>query len=149
MFKLSTHITEGYFEASDVAEKLHIKNIMHNEQCSNAVLLCNTLLEPIITKIGMSIDSGFRCPQLNTAVDGSVNPLSQHCEGKAADILPIKMPLNIFFNKIVDLNLPFDQLILEFSWVHISYNGKNNRHQIFQAYHDLKGNTLYKTIKKA
>ena len=142
--KLSTHITQDIFEHSDTHPE--IPNHMNSEQTSNAVLLCNTILEPIITKIGCTIASGYRSPKLNLAVGGSLIPLSQHCEGKAADILPVNMPLDVFFNKIKSLNLPFDQLILEFTWVHISYNGKNMRHQIFKAYKDNNNKTCYKAI---
>ena len=145
MLRLSTHITQDIFEYSN--NHPNIPNHMDSEQTSNAVLLCNTILEPIITKVGMRVDSGYRCPELNLAVGGSLVPLSQHCLGQACDILPVNgMPLIVFFNKIRSLNLPFDQLILEFTWVHISYSGKNMRHEIFQAYKDNKNKTLYKTI---
>jgi hypothetical protein len=141
---LSPHFTVEQFQHSDTANNLHIVNIMNQEQISNAVLLCNTILEPIHAHIGMTMDSGYRCPELNRDLRGACN--SQHQYGQAADILPINMPLNVFFQKILNLHLPFDQIIHEMTWVHISYNGKNGRHEILEAYKDTYGKILYRYI---
>jgi len=66
------------------------------------------------------IESAYRCPALNTLCEGKKN--SAHMLGYAADIvaphfaLPPELMAAIYASRI-----PFDQLILERSWVHISF----------------------------
>lgn len=65
------------------------------------------------------ISSGYRSREVNEAVGGSKT--SQHCEGCAADFNVKGMSPNAVVRAIVDNNIPYDQVILEFdSWVHIS-----------------------------
>ena len=65
------------------------------------------------------ISSGYRSREVNEAVGGSKT--SQHCEGCAADFNVKGMSPNAVVRAIVDANIPYDQVILEFdSWVHIS-----------------------------
>jgi hypothetical protein len=55
---------------------------------------------------------------LNSSIGGAKN--SQHVEAEAADTHYI-IPLNEAYNKIASTNLPWGQLIYEFSqWIHIS-----------------------------
>lgn len=82
----------------------------------------------------ISISSWYRCPQLNTAV-GSAST-SQHLKGEAVDFICPKFgtPLEIvrILAKYPEL-IRFDQLILEYTWVHISFNSDPNasqRHQV-------------------
>ena len=64
------------------------------------------------------IDSGFRSPDVNHAV-GSTS-VSQHLKGCAADIrVPDMTPAEVV-KAIYDADLPYDQLILELGWTHIS-----------------------------
>jgi hypothetical protein len=73
-----------------------------------------TLGAPII------VTSGYRCPALNQAVRGA--PDSQHMRGEAADILSpgAGTPLAIC-QRILAAGIPFDQLIYEYGWCHISF----------------------------
>jgi len=65
------------------------------------------------------ISSGYRSREVNEAVGGS--KASQHCEGCAADFNVKGMSPNAVVRAIVDANIPYDQVILEFdSWIHIS-----------------------------
>ena len=65
------------------------------------------------------INSGYRSREVNESVGGSKT--SQHCEGCAADFNVKGMSPNAVVRAIVDANIPYDQVILEFdSWVHIS-----------------------------
>ena len=52
----------------------------------------------------------------------------------AADITTGDVIENRKLFQLIQLNLPFDQLIDEknFSWVHVSYNPKGNRKQILK-----------------
>ncbi|MDE7127672.1 MAG: hypothetical protein K2O58_07250 [Bacteroidales bacterium] len=77
------------------------------------------VLQPLRDRCGtpLKINSGFRCPELNTAVGGA--PASQHLRGEAADIAfaePYRLAL-----MVLELGLPFDQMILYPSFLHISH----------------------------
>jgi len=64
------------------------------------------------------VDSAFRSPEVNHAV-GSTS-VSQHLRGCAADIrVPGMTPAEVV-KAIYDADLPYDQLILELGWTHIS-----------------------------
>ena len=64
------------------------------------------------------IDSAFRSPEVNHAV-GSTS-VSQHLKGCAADIrVPSMTPAQVV-KAIYKAKLPYDQLILELGWTHIS-----------------------------
>lgn len=69
------------------------------------------------------VNSWYRCPELNTAV-GSKNT-SQHIKGEAIDFVSpaFGTPLDICNIIIANKDLiGFDQLILEHTWVHISFS---------------------------
>jgi hypothetical protein len=84
--------------------------------------LCNSVLDPLREEIGQPIivSSGFRPVKLNTLIGGSRT--SQHCLGEAADInVRGWKPIDLA-HLIVNLKLPFDQVIMEFGqWVHVSH----------------------------
>lgn len=74
--------------------------------------------------------SGYRCPELNGAVNGSPN--SQHIRCEAADIIipdygtPFQVAKALVkFVKVLGI----DQLILEKTWVHVSFT-HSPRYQI-------------------
>ena len=65
------------------------------------------------------ISSGYRSREVNESVGGSKT--SQHCEGCAVDFNVKGMSPDAVVRAIVDNDVPYDQVILEFdSWVHIS-----------------------------
>jgi len=64
------------------------------------------------------IDSGYRSPEVNHAV-GSTS-VSQHLRGCAADFRVPQMTSAQVVKAIYDAKLPYDQLILELGWTHIS-----------------------------
>jgi hypothetical protein len=103
------------------------------------------ILQPLRDALGspVNLNSGYRCPSLNTAIKGSRN--SQHVTGQAADIVDHNNGNEFLFRKIIELNLPFDQLINEFDyrWVHVSYDPTRNRRQILKAVKDAAGRTVY------
>lgn len=105
---------------------------------ANLRALCKNILQPLAEAVGkpIKISSGYRCQRLNKSVGGSTT--SQHMIGEAADIQAISgMTNKQLFDKIKQLNLPFDQLIWEFgndknpAWVHVSF-GPRNRKQIIR-----------------
>ena len=77
-------------------------------------------LEEVRSLLGkpIIIDSGFRSPEVNQAV-GSTS-VSQHLRGCAADFRVPSMTPSEVVKAIHGSDLPFDQLILELTWTHIS-----------------------------
>jgi hypothetical protein len=76
------------------------------------------------------ISSGYRSAALNAAVGGSQG--SQHLLGQAVDFTcpTFGTPAEIV-RKLVDSDIQFDQVIVEFSrWVHISFSDRNRRHAL-------------------
>lgn len=89
----------------------------------NLERLCAEILEPLRASLRRPIVviSGYRPPWLNRAVGGS--PTSQHMRGEAADIIVPGFGPREVCERIIRLELPFHQLILEFppnGWVHVS-----------------------------
>ena len=93
--------------------------------------LRDTLLNPVI------ITSGYRCPQLNSAVGGVYN--SEHLTGGAADIHCPAASMKVLAFIIRDTVPQFNQLILEkysetnpsYGWVHVSYSRVFNKKELF------------------
>jgi hypothetical protein len=115
------------------------------EVIENLRALCVNILQPLRDALGspVNLSSGYRCPGLNAAINGSKN--SQHMFGQAADIVDLNNGNEFLFKKIRDLNLPFDQMIDEFGfrWVHVSYDPSRNRKQMLKAVKDGAGKTVY------
>ena len=128
-----------YFTIKELCKSLtaiqkKINNTPNSEIVNNLKQLVDFILDPLRERYGkpITVNSGYRCPALNKAVNGSKT--SQHVKGLAADITAGSPKENkILFELIQELNLPFDQLIDEkkFSWIHVSFS-KNPRKQILQ-----------------
>ena len=124
------------FVKSNTAARLGIDNNPSEDVKKNIELLVEKILDPLREKFGKPIivTSGYRCKELNKAVGGAAK--SQHMSGEAADIRTVgdsKSANKELFNLIIELGLPFDQLINEhdYDWVHVSY-GKRNRRMILK-----------------
>lgn len=78
-----------------------------------------TVLQPLRSVFGkpLHINSGYRCPALNKALKGAKN--SQHIKGQAADIASNNPHCLAEF--VLQNKLPFDQMILYNTFVHISH----------------------------
>ena len=120
---LSQHFTLAEFCASEVAARRGLDNTIPPEFIPNAVALCENVLEPARAVLGpIRINSGYRSKKVNSAVGGAWG--SQHTLGQAADIIPLALNVRMFdLFEYIYKNLPFDQLIWEFSgsWVHVSF----------------------------
>ncbi len=153
--RLSPHFRLSEFTNSSVATTFGLSNKPDLEHVVNMVRLCSLILEPLrrglkeLHKIPfVGISSGFRSREVNEKVCGVKN--SQHTQGLAVDIQMISPTsgLNVryfdanyrdilkrYLDVIFDLNLPFDQLIVERKgnvvWLHISIApiGKQLRYQ--------------------
>lgn len=135
--KLSENFTLSELLRSDTANRMKIVEQYTPSQAviENLRKLSINILQPIRDHLGRSIrvTSGFRCKRLNSLIGGARN--SQHTEGKAADIEVEGMTNQELMKAIIDLKLPFDQLINEYEpngWVHVSFDGARNRKQVLK-----------------
>ncbi len=122
---LSKHFSLKEFTRSQTAARFGIRNEPTPEAIMRMMALCENILEPLREEVGrpVIITSGYRSPELNQRIGGS--NWSQHMRGEAADIvIPGFSPLAVC-KLIVELDLPFDQLIHEFGeWAHVSYSSR-------------------------
>lgn len=128
-FKLSE------FTDSDTATAKGIDNTPTDEHLENIKfvaeqlqLIRNTYKQPI------NISSGYRCEELNTAVNGSKS--SQHMQGLAVDINQGSRTKNhnlfLIVKRMMKVGLKVHQLIDEknFNWIHIGFKQDNPRGEI-------------------
>lgn len=121
--------------ASEKAKAKGIDNTPEDELrdviIENLRALCAEVIEKIFGHFGkLHLESVYRCPELNLAVGGTVNPPSQHMKGEAADLWVPGVPHNEVYNWIYSGNVDFDQVIREYppdGWVHVSYRRDGNR----------------------
>jgi hypothetical protein len=80
----------------------------------------------------ITVNSGYRCPELNKAVGGSKT--SDHVKGFAADITGGSKQENEKIFNIIRDNFAWTQLINErdFSWVHVSYDPNKIKNQVLK-----------------
>ena len=121
MEQITNNFTMEEFTRSDTAEKLGIKNVPGSRERLAIVNLCTKLLQPLRDAYGkpMTINSGYRCPELNKAVGGVPN--SQHVLGMASDI-SIDGKARDLLEVLKESGLPFDQAILyrKRNFLHVS-----------------------------
>ena len=136
------HLSE--FLHSDTALRLGIDNSPSDEHVKNLIELLAPGMQRVRDLLGVpvSISSGYRSRQLNVAVRGSLK--SQHCTGNAADFSApgFGTPRDICRHLVhhrVEIN--FDQLIFEGTWVHISFS-REPRHSVLTA-HFNRGRVAY------
>lgn len=89
----------------------------------NVKALVENVLDPLREKYGkpIKVNSGYRCPNHNLAVGGSMQ--SQHMKGEAADIAPMDGDASEL-EKLVEIikqNGKWDQMIVYPTFVHVSW----------------------------
>jgi hypothetical protein len=147
---LSPHFTLEEFCASQTAARMGRAIEPTDADLANLTRLCFTVLEPLRASLGapIRISSGLRPFWLNEAIGGSKT--SAHMEGRAADIIVPGMSPAEVCRRMGTLDLPFDQVILEFpdsagsGWTHIgiAHEGSEPRRQYLTA-RVLNGRTNY------
>ena len=148
---LSNNFALKEFTESVTAIRNSVDNSPTPEHIRNIQLLVKFVLQPLREALNkpIKVTSGYRSESLNKLIGGSKR--SQHCKGQAADIqfrVDGVMKNKEVWDKIIELELPFDQMIneFEFSWIHISYNHEHNRKSLLEAYKE-NGRTKYKYHK--
>ena len=160
--KLSKNFTLQELIKSNTALRLGIDNTPSKEGIMKLTILATSVLQLLRDRIGaLRITSGYRSPQLNTAISGSNK--SQHTKCEAVDIQYVKrgrMDNLLIYQALIDLDIDFDQCILEFgdstatsdptspAWIHLSYKITDNRKQVLLAYKDYNNKTKYRPLIK-
>lgn len=129
------YFTIKEFERSGTAKMLGIDNRVPPHLQPNIEALVDKVLDPLREAYGkpITVTSGYRCEQLNLAVNGAKK--SHHRKAQAGDIVgrPATRSENKkIFDLVLQLDLPFTQLIDEsgYSWIHISYDPNDLRRQV-------------------
>lgn len=129
---MSVFFTLKEFQYSRTAEENEIENVLP-EELMGAALFTLAGLERVrwVLMHPMTLSSGYRCPELNRHPKiGGVED-SQHTKAEASDFIcpGFGTPKEIY-DKLTPLRfiLGIDQLILEASWVHVSFT-LNPRYQ--------------------
>lgn len=149
--QLSKNFNLTEMTRSEAAARGGFDNTPPPEAVENLRALCVNVLQPLRDAMGraMRVNSGYRGPDANRAVGGSAT--SQHCKGEAADIEFDGFDNKLLAQKIIELRLPFDQLILEgykagdpnSGWVHVSHRRDGpQRGQVLTATFQ-KGKAIY------
>ena len=148
---LSRNFTLSELTKSDTAIRKGINNNPNAEQIEKLKALCENILQPVRDHFGrVKVTSGYRSPELCTAIGSSVN--SQHAKAEAADFECIGVD-NAELADWIYKNLEPDQLILEYytpgepnsGWIHCSYTTDQPRKQFLHAYKS-EGKTKYKPV---
>tara|TARA_R110000851_G_scaffold52146_1_gene123587 strand:+ start:485 stop:982 length:498 start_codon:yes stop_codon:yes gene_type:complete len=158
--RLSKNFTLKELIRSNTALRLGIDNTPSKEGIWKLTLLATELLQPLRNVVGsLRITSGYRSPQLSEAIGSSSN--SQHCRYEAVDMQYVKrgkMDNIKIYDALIDLDLDYDQCILEFGnatehidptepdWIHLSWKVVDNRRQTLVAYKDENNKTKYRPI---
>lgn len=128
------------FTYSKIGVKYGIENKPNSEQISNGKRLFKNILKPISNQYSnLIVTSAFRNEKINRLVGGSLN--SQHMTGEALDFHVPGISHKEVARWIIG-NLKFDQLILEPTWIHISYSDKNKNEVL-----TYKNNRFYNGIR--
>jgi zinc D-Ala-D-Ala carboxypeptidase len=118
--KISEHFTLEELCFSEAAARLGLDNTPGRSVITNLGLVA-AAMEKIRTLLGdwsIAVHSGYRSVEVNRAVGGAVT--SAHCHGLACDFVcpafgaPARVAL-----AILKSDIEYDQLILEYGWVHI------------------------------
>ena len=125
---LSPHFSLSEFTRSATAQRYCIDNRPPEHVVENLRQLCRNVLEPLRQYLHcpITVTSGYRAPLVNHLIGGVRN--SQHQQGEAADIQVPRSLMPLAYMYIRD-HLLYDQLIMERTWIHVSYRQGRCRHQ--------------------
>jgi zinc D-Ala-D-Ala carboxypeptidase len=143
--QLSKDFTLAEMTFSSTAVREELDNTPTQAQIDNLKRLCLTILQPLRNRTGsaVKVSSGFRSPLVNAACNGSLT--SDHCDGRAADITVSGLTPHQVCALLIELRLPFKQVIHEFkSWCHVSIpkEGEIPKQEVLTA-SKVGGKTVY------
>lgn len=145
MTKLTSNFTLDELLVSQTAARLGLDNTPPPAVVKELTRLCQLVLQPLrdAAQHPIVISSGYRSNKVNKAVGGA--KASAHLYGRAADFtIPGEAP-RVTCQRIIDLGLPYDQVIQEFDqWVHVAIAPADGapRRQVLTA-RRVGGGTIY------
>jgi len=141
--QLSPHFSLEELCKSQTATRRGLDNTPPPEAVDSLRALCANVLEPLRALLGkpIHVSSGYRSPEVNKAVGGSKN--SQHLRGEAVDFTVPGLTTQQVFDVIRASDLPFDQLIQEGTWIHVSHAHARKQRQECLIAHFGNGGTRY------
>lgn len=122
--QLSDHFSLAEATVSATAAAHTIENIpsSHTIQVMKQAAFCLERVRAALGNLPLHVNSWYRCDDLNEVLGSK--PTSQHLKGEAIDFVcpEFGAPVSVC-KKLVELKdlIRFDQLILEGTWVHISF----------------------------
>ena len=123
MIMASPHFSIDELTFSETATRHGIDNTPNDNQLDNLFITAMEMenVRELLGNNFIHVSSGFRCLELNTLL-GS-RETSSHVRGLACDFTSRGYGTpNDIVSAIVDSNIPYDQVILEYDrWVHISF----------------------------
>ncbi len=132
--QLSAHFSLQELTHSEIAIRKGIDNKPNAEVRATLAHTASMLeqVRDVLLGSPMHISSGYRSPAVNSAVGGA--PTSQHVKGEAVDFTaPIFGTPQDVCRAIADSDVPFDQLIYEGAWCHVSFSVVP-RHSVLTAH---------------
>ena len=119
--QISLHFALEEFLFSEAAARLGLDNTPGAEELANLKLTAAFMekIRSLLRGQAIVVHSGYRSPQVNKLLGGV--PLSAHCRGLACDfVCPTFGTRAEVALAILASGLEYDQLILEYGWVHVS-----------------------------
>lgn len=134
-------LTKNFTLAELCVTNVKAPNNPRPEEVERLKALVVNILQPLRDALGkpVTVNSAYRSPQVNAKVGGV--PTSQHSRGEAADIRVAGLDPLELARVIRDLKLPYDQLIREPTWVHVSYGPRHRRELLTMRV--IKGKSTY------
>jgi hypothetical protein len=134
MIRLSEHFTLEELIASQTAARRRIDNTP-SAAIVEALRETAQAMEAVRSLLGdrpITISSGYRSAALNRAIGGARN--SAHVRGRAVDFncFGFGAPIDVC-RAIAGSGVPFDQMIEEGTWVHVSFDPKLRRQILTKA----------------
>ncbi|MGL5692066.1 MAG: D-Ala-D-Ala carboxypeptidase family metallohydrolase [Bacteroidales bacterium] len=138
MGDITTNFSYKEFTKSNTATAKGIDNRATDEIKGRIKKLTIKILQPLrdYMDVSCTINSGFRCKELNTVLKGATN--SRHMKGTAADITFGTLELNKKAYTWIKDNCVYRQLIWEKgddsgpSWIHVEYDEFDNKCQVLR-----------------
>ena len=147
MLKDTKYFSVREMTYSDTALKKGIENTPESPTIVGNIMKTAGYLDQIREFLGfpLSVNSWYRCPELNTAVKGSKS--SDHLKGLAVDLTSRKQTAYALCLSIAEacekLKIPFDQIIYEGTWVHIGFGTRQRGQKL-----TYRGGVYHQGFKK-
>jgi hypothetical protein len=139
---MNRNITDNFFwEEAVITDQRGVSNVIPDATVNANIVRTATKMEKVRALLGnpIRVNSWYRCPELNKLVGGAKH--SDHLTGCAVDFTSFRhgTPVDICKTIVACYELiGFKQLILEHSWVHISWDsipGVNPRLEVLSLLH--------------